>query len=65
MLLKRQLKDPNSKLSRLLYKDGFPSEIARQNENTQSAEEVLQNIVNMQAESGDKKETKSRGRRKV
>jgi hypothetical protein len=65
MLLKRHLKDPNSKLSRLLYKDGFASEIARQNENTQSAEEVLQNIVNMQAESGDKKETKSRGRRKV
>ena len=65
MLLKRKLKDPNSKLSQLLYKDGFLGEVSEQNEKAQSAEEVIQSLVNMQPESRNKTETKTRSRRKV
>jgi len=65
MLLKRHLKDPNSKLSKLLYKDGFPGEVAEQNEGAQSAEEVIQNLVNVPQEGENKTETKTRARRKT
>jgi len=65
MLLKRHLKDPNSKLSKLLYKDGFPNGMTEQNEKAQSAEEVIKNLVNTRVESENKTETKTRSRRKV
>jgi hypothetical protein len=65
MLLRRHLQDPNSKLAKLLYKDGFPSKIAEQKEKVQSAEEVIQNLVKALSESENKTETKTRGRRKT
>jgi hypothetical protein len=65
MLLRRHLQDPNSKLAKLLYKDGFPSEIVEQKEKVQSAEEVIQNLVKALSEGENKTETKTRGRRKT
>ncbi len=65
MLLRKHLKDPNSKLSQLLYKDGFPSEVLRQKEEKKEAEDILKNVLDVQALSENKTETKTRSRRKV
>jgi len=65
MLLRKHLKDPNSKLSQLLYKDGFPSEVLQQKEEKKEAEDILKNVLDVQALSENKTETKTRSRRKV
>jgi len=65
MLLKRQLKDPNSKLSQLLYKGGIPNEVAQEKEKMETTEGVLANILDVQPISENKTETKTRSRRKV
>jgi hypothetical protein len=65
MLLRRHLKDPNSKLSQLLYKEGVPKEVSHQKEKGKEAEEVLKNILDVQAISESKTETKTRNKRKT
>jgi hypothetical protein len=65
MLLRRHLQDPNSKLAKLLYKDGFPSEMVEKKEKAQNVGEVIQNLVIEPLEGENKTETKPRGRRKT
>jgi hypothetical protein len=65
MLLKRHLKDPKSKLSKLLYKDAIPDNVTEQTDKKTEAEEYLQSLIGAQAVSENKTETKTRGRRKT
>jgi len=65
MLLKRHLQDPNSKLSKLLYKDGFPNSVSEQAEQKPKAEDFLQNMIEVQVASESKTETKTRSKRKT
>jgi len=65
MLLKRHLQDPNSKLSKLLYKDGFPNSVSEQAEQKPKAEDYLQNMIEVQVASESKTETKTRSKRKT
>ena len=65
MLLKRYLKDPKSKLSKLLYKDAIPDNVTEQTDKKTEAEEYLQSLIGAQAVSENKTETKTRGRRKT
>jgi hypothetical protein len=65
MLLRRHLKDPKSKLSQLLYKDGLPKEVVKQGDSVPKGEEVVLNFVEMQFEKEEKAATKTRSRRKT
>jgi len=64
-LLRRHLQDPKSKLSQLLYKDGFPKQVVEQKDIIKNGVEAVIDFISVQPEKEDKAETKTRSRRKT